>query len=407
MNKCDVFIWEQKVGQLLEVNERIYFKYSPDFNLNISPIKMPPSPQQYGFKNLEHQYGLPGVFYECLPDSFGMDIINDYFEKVEKNYEPTIIDKLLFIGNARLGALRFEPSYQSAQSPSEIIINAKELYTKAKHITQNKSYDASEILEVYQSFSPLGGARAKALVGFSKETKMFYVGANPLQKGFVPSIVKLDERALGKPSTQTINEFIIMKCAQSVGIDIPDIYLLHDNGYDHFIIERFDINKEERVHRASISSLNDYNFKQKWYGYEHIFRTMVFLNLPEAQMSEMYRRMVFNYVYNNHDDHLKNHSLVMNSSGEWSLSKAYDITYLKSAGHMNQWLLINGKKSSQVTKQDFIDIAKLFKIKNSDDIIDEVENGADYLKQLVSEYMPDDYQGEAMLADINFLHKKI
>lgn len=386
MNKCDVYIWDKHVGQLVQVNENIYFKYSQNFLLNISPINMPPSPQQYSFKGLDFQYCLPGVFYESLPDNFGMGIIDDYFEKIEQNYEPTIIDKLLFIGESRLGALRFEPSYASNKSPSEVILGAKELYEKAKELIVNRRYDANELLEVFQSFSPIGGARAKALIGYKQEHNSFYVGKDIVKNGYVPSIIKFDERAIGKASSQTINEFVTMSCAHAAGINIPPIHLLKDGEFSHFIIERFDINaSHDRLHRASISSLNDFNYKEKIYGYDNIFQTMLFLNLSAVEREQMYRRMVFNYIFNNHDDHLKNHSLLMSHSGEWSLSPAYDITYSNYAGNLNQWLRINGKKSSLVTLEDFDEIAKRFDIKKHRDIIDEVESSRIVLQNLIEE----------------------
>lgn len=407
MNTCDVYIWEQCIGQLVHVNENIYFKYLPDVSLNISPLKMPPSPQQYSFKGVGFQYGLPGVFYECLPDDFGMEIIDDYFMQIELNYEPSVIDKLLFIGESRLGALKFEPSYASKESPSEIILGAKELYLKAKELIVNKRYDANELLEVFQSFSPLGGARAKALVGYNATNESFYLGRDIIKEGYVPSIIKFDERALGKVTSQTMNEYIMMKCAQSAGIDIPAIYLLHEGEYTHFVIERFDIDSSrERLHRTSVSSLNNFNFRSKLYGYDHIFRTMLFLGLPSLHIEQMYRRMVFNYIFNNHDDHLKNHSLLMNKQGEWFLSPAYDITFLNHAGHINQWLLINGKKSMQVTLKDFDEIAHRYGVKNHKEIIREVESSKETLKELISQYLPhSDLMGEMMLVTSKTLLK--
>lgn len=407
MNKCDVYIWGKYIGQLIQVNENIYFKYSPDFSLNVSPLKMPPSPQQYSFSGVSFQYGLPGVFYECLPDDFGMEIIDDYFMQVESNYELSIIDKLLFVGESRLGALQFEPSYTSKDSPSEIILGAKELYSKAKELIVNKRYDANELLEVFQSFSPLGGARAKALLGYNSTNKSFYLGRNIIKADYTPSIIKFDERALGKTTSQTINEYIMMQCAQSAGIEIPNIHLLHDGEYTHFIIERFDVDSShERLHRSSISSLNDFNFRSKLYGYDHIFRTMMFLNLPAPQIEQMYRRMVFNYIFNNHDDHLKNHSLLMDKHGEWFLSPAYDITFLNHAGHMNQWLLINGKKSMQATLEDFDEMAKRYGIKKHRAIINEVELSKGALRDLINQHLPDsDVMGEMMLETSKILLK--
>jgi serine/threonine-protein kinase HipA len=127
------------------------------------------------------------------------------------------------------------------------------------------------------------------------------------------------------------------------------------------------------------------------------------LMLRKKEFEEMFRRMVFNYVYNNHDDHLKNHSFLMNKSGEWHLAPAYDITYLNTIGHMNNFLKINGKQSKNVTLEDFMEIAKRHDIKKPEKIIEEVENGIGFFISSVHEHMKNSLDSEFMIKNVNYL----
>jgi serine/threonine-protein kinase HipA len=258
---------------------------------------------------------------------------------------------------------------------------------------------------IYKSFSPAGGARAKAIVGYSKKENTFCIGKLCDYKKFTPSIIKFDERIIGKTYSLALNEFIMMSTARHIGINTPNFYLSKDGKFTHFVIERFDIKNGFKLHRATISSLNDYNFKDKSYGYDHVFRTMEKMQLKKEDFSQMFKRMIFNFVYNNHDDHLKNHSLLMNKEGEWSLSPAYDITYLKAAGHMSNWLKINGKSSKFVEYNDFKEIAKRHDIKNYNQIIKDVENGVDYFKKMIKCHISKTIEGEMMLTELNYIQK--
>lgn len=407
MKKCDVYIWDKFVGQLLFLEDNIYFKYAENFDLQISPIKMPLSRGQYSFKNLDYQYNLPGVFYESLPDKFGMEVMDDYFFQANLSEEPTVIDKLLFVGDVALGALSYKPSYEVKNNENILFLGAKELQNKAKSLASEARYSASELMEVYKSFSPAGGARAKAIVGYNKESEMFCLGSKYEKQQFVPSIIKFDERIFGKTNNFTINEFVMMSTASHVGISTPNFHLCKDENYIHFVIERFDIDKNgELLHKVSMSSLNDYNFLDKSFGYEHIFRSMEKLQLSKSDFEEMFRRMVFNFVYNNHDDHLKNHAFLMNKKGEWSLAPAYDLTYIKSAGNMSNFLRINGKKSKDVNENDFIEIALRHGIKNYSTIIKEVEEGVKYFANQISKFLGDNNEAEFMLSGVNFLTDK-
>ncbi len=374
---------------MILVNGVVYFRYDKDFKMDISPLYLGLSKSQYSFKELDFQHSIAGVFADSLPDSFGMKIIDGYFERNYTNFEQNIIDKLLFIGDVSLGALSYRPAIESVKSKN-IPLELKDAKSLEKSILSENSFSSIRIaIDMYKSFSSAGGARQKLILNYSKKENKFYIGKE--KKKYKSLIVKIDESDKPHYGADAITEFIYSKCAKKCGVNIPRTYLFEDdNAYKHFAIERFDIDKEnQRVHAHTLSGLLHIE-KSKRMDYLEIMKIVkLYLLVPQEDIEEMYRRMVFNFVYNNNDDHLKNYSFLMSKDGKWRLSPAYDLTYNNTNGQRVMTLNINGKTSDKATLKDFEKVAKELLVKNYQGIIKEVLASEKLFVNLLYEMMYD------------------
>jgi len=375
------------VGEMVLVNGVVYFRYDKNFKMDISPLYLELSKSQYSFKELDFQHAIAGVFADSLPDSFGMKIIDGYFQRNHTNFEPNIIDKLLFIGDVSLGALSYKPAIETIKSKN-IPLELKNAKSLEKSILSENSFSSIRIaIDMYKSFSPAGGARQKLILNYSKKEDKFYIGKE--KKKYKSLIVKIDESDKPHYGIDATTEFIYSKCAKKCGINIPKTYLFEDdNGYKHFAIERFDIDKEnQRVHAHTLAGLLHVE-KSKRMDYIDIMKIVkLYLLVPQEDIEEMYRRMVFNFVYNNNDDHLKNYSFLMSKDGSWRLSPAYDLMYNNTNGQRVMMLSINNKMSNKVTLTDFNIVAKEIAIENYKNIIKKVLASEKLFMSLLDEMM--------------------
>ncbi len=385
--RCLIYIWDMLVGEMILVKNIVYFKYDKEFKMNISPLYLELSKVQYSFERLDYQHSIAGVFSDSLPDSFGMKIIDGYFERNYKKFEPNIIDKLLFIGDVSLGALSYKPAIDTIKSKN-IPIELKDAKVLKKSILEKNSFSSIRIaIDMYKSFSPAGGARQKMILNYNKKDNKFYIGKE--KKKYKSLIVKIDESDSPRYGADAITEYIYSKVAKECGINITKTYLFEDeDGYKHFAIERFDIDKNNnRLHAHTLSGLLHLE-KSKRMDYIDIMKVVkLHLSVPEEDIQEMYRRMIFNYVYNNNDDHLKNYSFLMNKNGEWRLSPAYDLMYNNTNGQRVMMLNINNKISDEVSYSDFEEVAKELNIENYKSIIKKVLNSEKLFINLLNEMM--------------------
>ncbi len=386
-DRCLIYIWDILVGEMVLVKDIVYFKYDKEFKMNISPLYLELSKAQYSFEGLDFQHSIAGVFADSLPDSFGMKVIDGYFERNYKRFEPNIIDKLLFIGDVTLGALSYKPAIDTIKSKN-IPIELKDTKALKKSILEKNSFSSIRIaIDMYKSFSPAGGARQKMILNYNKKENQFYIGKE--KKKHKALIVKIDESDSSGYGADAITEFIYSKIAKKCGINITKTYLFEDeDGYKHFAIERFDIDKDNnRLHAHTLAGLLHIE-KSKRVDYIDIMKVAkLYLSLPQEDIEEMYRRMVFNYVYNNNDDHLKNYSFLMNKNGEWRLSPAYDLMYNNTNGQRVMMLNINNKISDEVSYSDFEEVAKELNIENYKSIIKKVLNSEKLFINLLNEMM--------------------
>ena len=386
-SKCSVYLWDKLVGEMILVKEKIYFKYDSSFDMEISPLSLPLSQTQYEFSTYTFQESIAGVFSDSLPDSFGMKIIQNYFSREYENYNPNTIDKLLFIGDVSLGALSYRPAIGHSQKVNVPIVLSDAKKYKKEILQQNSYSSLRELIDMYKSFSPAGGARQKMILSHNIEKHNFYIGE--ARKGDISLIVKIDESSTPNELVDTSVEFIYSKLARKCEINMPNTYLFEDDdGFKHFAIQRFDIDPDgERLHVHTLAGLLNFEKSTKLDYEKFMFIAKKHLFVSQEDIQEIFRRMIFNYVYNNNDDHLKNHSFIMSKKGKWRLSPAYDLMYNNTNGQREMMMSINSKSSHDVKYNDFKVLAKSYKVENYREIIEKVLASKKYFEILLDKYL--------------------
>ncbi|MDD2789792.1 MAG: type II toxin-antitoxin system HipA family toxin [Sulfurimonas sp.] len=384
--EVDVYLYEQKIGTMLMHTGRIYFEYDNGFKqsgLEISPLKLntkkiigaytnPDSPDLYR--------GMPGVFFQSLPDKHGMPFIDRYFEKQGISADKvTLLQKLTFIADRGMGALEYKPQEHQEIIDAAIALNAKELREEMKQVLEDdkKSTMIAAFMNIVNNASPIGGARPKMLIAYNKKTGEIRSNSACLEDGFVRSILKFDE---SYPNAEGINEsieltkleYLHMSLAQECGITIPDMILIEEDREHHLIFARYDRDENDaKVHVCSAAGLmhKDISIPQVM-SYEELLKLTNLICKSQTDVVEMFRRMVFNALSFNVDDHAKNFEFMMDRFGQWRLAPAYDVTYSKGA--IKEHLTTINGKSSKFTIDDFLSVAKknLINEKEAKKIID-------------------------------------
>ncbi len=383
--EVEAFIFGKKIGTILLKDGIVYFEYDKEFktsNLEISPLKLPFSLNGV-YTNNEDRYfeGLAGVFHDTLPDKFGTKVIERYFES--KNIPPhelTVIQKLIFVGDKSIGAITYKPvAHKIEEEKNNELIELQNFYENAKKIISGDAIEVvDEMLNFMDSAASAGGARAKAIIGYNCKTQELISGVKrELKKDFDHYLIKFDiQKNDGRSSDYTKLEYIYMNMAKEVGIDVPKIELLTHGNLAHYLIKRFDRVNSEALHLHSVAGLTHTNFNiPMHYSYDELLRLTRYLTGSQQDVNEQFKRMIFNIVGRNQDDHAKNFAFMMNKNGIWNLSPAFDITYSNGTGYTkNHQLSLNGK-TNNFTLNDILQLAKKHSIK---------ENIAkEYLEQIV------------------------
>lgn len=397
ITKCDVYIWESKLGTLFEIDKQIYFEFDKNCQYNISPFVFEDiDTTRYNFSHLNFNQKLAGVFADSLPDRYGTKIMDKYF--MNKRLNPTPIDRLMFIGEDGLGALKYKPSLDDTYNADSLsqISDIKELYNQSKIILRDEIDISTYNRNLIISNASAGGARAKATIMYNPLTNKCTTYNNfskheNLQDGFVHAIVKFDELGNNtdlKDVDDVKIEYVYSKLARLCDIDMPKTYLTPDDGdgKQHFVIERFDNIAGEPLHLHSLAGLYNHNFEEML-DYDDLFRITHLLDCT-ADKKEIYKRMVFNYVFKNQDDHTKNFSFLMDQNQQWRFSPAYDLMYNNGKKFtFENRMSFDGKLGSEVTIKEFESLAKTHGIDNYLEIIQTIQDVKNiYLKNLLGEY---------------------
>lgn len=400
---AEVKIWGQLVGAVRwDQNQHLgFFEYDPDFikkGWDLSPLKMPISngARIYSFPELrpgradtEDTFkGLPGLLSDALPDKYGNRLINVWLAqqgRASNSMNP--VEKLCFIGTRGMGALEFEPAQIKTNKTTfsieldSLVAVAKKMLTQREDFLTNVGKDEEKAMhEILKIGTSAGGARPKAVIAYNPKTKDVRSGQGNVPKGFEHWLIKLDGvsgEQFGESSGWGRVEYAYYLMAKDCGINISTCQLLEENGRAHFMTKRFDREENTKHHLQSLCGLQHFDFNDMYgYSYEQVFQTMRQLRLTYPEAEEMFRRMVFNVLATNYDDHTKNFSFLLKKDKPWTLSPAYDLCF--AFDETNHWvnkqtLSINGKRLD-ITKSDLMTIAKANNIKKGEQIIENINN---------------------------------
>lgn len=356
-----IHLFGKHIATMYDDNGRIYLEQVNAGAHFASPISISKDISQIETTKLPE--GVAGFIHDALPGEYGDNVMEKFYLRHEGR-EPRVIDKLLFIGDRSLGALSFRP--ESQRDDTEHTLQLRELFDMSKEIKEGVVSATSDYLMI-AAHSVAGGARSKAVVGVNLQNKQIYLGHRhgSLPDDFMRAIVKYDDTPEQKHSEYTKLEYIYSILAKESGINMSDTYLMQDNGRLHFVTKRFDHTDTERYHIHSLAGLlhSDYKIPRSL-GYDDLFRTAIALG-AKKDIPQLFKQMIFNYMFVNQDDHSKNFSFMMGESGEWRATPAYDLTFAKGKKlTVEHQLKLNGKNMSTATLEDFAAIAKRYKIGN-------------------------------------------
>lgn len=402
--EAEVRLWGETVGALVELESgRVLFEYADEFRrrgLEISPIHLPTDragPQSFDeLRRMPAFEGLPGVFADALPDAFGRRVIRAYYgARGESERAMSPVQRLLYVGERALGALSFHPAEElPARRAEQESLEVAALAHDARRIVRGDPDVA--IPEIYRIGSSAGGQRPKAIVHYQPKTKTIRSGGTSLEPGEVACIVKFDgvEGAddLGSPQHYNRVEAAYGDMARTAGVDMHPIDVLGSDGYAHLLVHRFDTKDGERLHQHTLGGMIHVDYNEPGASsYEEYLRTMLRLGMTYDALRQAYRRMVFNVLAVNQDDHVKNLSFHMHPSGEWSLTPAYDITFAFGAGWTANHQMRIRDKTRGITNDDLLAVAKEFGIKKPERILDQTRSAlADWERFAASYEVPTD-----------------
>ncbi|PCJ83764.1 MAG: toxin HipA [Flavobacteriales bacterium] len=400
---AEVKIWGGLVGAVRwDTSKQLAsFQYDEKFlskGHDLSPIKMPikNGNRIYSFPELRKAQdeqiatfkGLPGMLADALPDKYGNQLINIW---LAQNGRPpnsmNPVEQLCFIGVRGMGALEFEPTQLKAgKQPFAIEIKslvevAQKMLSNRENFEVNLREDEQKAMnEILKIGTSAGGARPKAVIAFNKKTGEIRSGQTIIPKGFEHWLLKLDgvsDAQFGSSHGFGRVEYTYYLMARDCNVQMMVCELLEENGRAHFMTKRFDREGNDIKHHVqTFCGIQHFDYNSLYgYSYEQLFQTMRTLKMTYPEAEQMFRRMVFNVMATNYDDHTKNFSFRLKQNGKWELSPAYDVCY--SYDPKNVWvnqhtLSINGKHK-EINKSDLMTIANAINIKKGDKIIEEIK----------------------------------
>ena len=395
-----VTLWGQTVGAVswLEDRQLGIFEYDEAFlntGLDISPIHM----SLFGARSGDGRFlfpvlrkdtflGLPGLLADALPDKFGNSIINAWLARNGRDsasFSP--VERLCYTGKRAMGALEFSPAVVKAYDRA-VPVEISELVQLAQNVMNQRTLrgvqlsaagntNENTIIDILRVGTSAGGARPKAVIAINDRGNVIS-GQAKAPAGYDYWLLKFDgvtDLELGEPGGYGRIEYAYYLMAKQAGINITDCKLLEENDRAHFMTRRFDRQNGQKLHMQSLCGIAHYDFNIAGaYSYEQAFEVMRKLRMSKADAAQQYRRMLFNVIARNQDDHTKNIAFLMGPDGKWTLSPAYDVTY--SHNPAGRWtnqhqMSINGKRD-HFSRNDLISIGKSISLSRPENILDEV-----------------------------------
>ena len=364
--KVNLYLFNQYIADIYQIDDRVYLRQFNSSAHRASPISITQEIQDIETTSLIFQERVAGFVSDSLPGNFGNEILDKFFEQNNSGEKPTIIEKLLFIGNKGLGALEFRPAHKFDET-TQIILALKDIYEEVKKLKRGDDYRSIHSAFLVSAHSFVGGARSKAVIAVNIDTNEVYLGDRTKEPptGFIPAIVKYDDTVGGDENKSTYSklEYIYYHLAKESGIEMMECYLLESENKHHFVTKRFDIEDGKRYHIHSLAGLLhiDYNIPRT-VGYEELLRVAVKLGAIES-LKQLFLQMLFNYMFVNQDDHARNFSFMCGEDYKWRATPAYDITFAKGIKQTKEHQLsLYSKALSAITLQDIVALATEFSI---------------------------------------------
>lgn len=368
---AEVRLWGSRIGavSLEDGAQTAAFAYEPAFigsGIQPAPLMMPLKAGVFSFPDLPVRsfHGLPGMLADALPDKYGNVLIDAWLATQGRRPESfNAVERLCYTGRRGMGALEFAPMAGPRRRVSSrididaLVTLASEVLThrhdlRASFADEDRADALRDILSVGTS---AGGARAKAVIAWNPDTNEVRSGQVEAGAGFGYWLLKFDgvsgnrDKELADPMGYGAVEHAYGRMAAAAGIDVAESRLLEEGGRRHFMSKRFDrLEGGGKLHMQSLAAIAHLDFNDPVANsYEQALFTMRRLGLPMAQLEEQFRRMVFNVLARNQDDHVKNIAFLMDRAGRWRLSPAFDITW--SYNPDGEWtsrhqMSINGKR---------------------------------------------------------------
>ena len=391
--RIEVHVWDRFVGAAaLDPSLGYYvFAYDREFGrsgLQLAPLHMPAdeSEMPFVFTDLpEATYRrLPAMLADALPDEFGNALIDKYMaERGIPKTHISALDRLAYMGKRAMGALEFKPA-RGPRTKIPTALEMRELVEVARKFLSGNLHEDSETEAALRSIIEIGssanGARAKAVIGWNPATSEVRSGQFDLLPGFEHWLLKFDgmglDRELGESRDYGRIEYAYSLMAKAAGIDVPETRLLEENGRAHFMTKRFDREDDgSKHHLQSLCAMDHLDFKKKSaHSYEQLFLVMRQLKLGHNAEVEAFRRLAFNVMARNCDDHAKNTSFLLPQDGAWRLSPAYDLTFAHNpAGEWtNQHLMSVNGKFDEIRREDCLALAARFGVGEAKTLLSEV-----------------------------------
>lgn len=352
MSVARVVLWGTRIGAVrwLEDRDVAEFQFEPAFlasGIEVAPRAMPLGSQVYRFPSLPKAsfYGLPGLLADSLPDRFGSAVLDAWLAaqgRLPASLNP--VERLCYVGRRGMGALEYEPTLDDAPQHESERIEVAALVELADAILADRQSLATKLDEggaaravrdILQVGTSAGGARAKAVIAWNPETGEVRSGQADAPEGFTHWLLKFDgvhhnrDRELLDPQGYGLIEYAYSQMALAAGISMSECRILQEGGRHHFVTRRFDRGSDGRKrHMQTLGALAHFDYHHAGgHSYEEAMLEMRALGLPDGEIEELYRRMVFNLLARNQDDHVKNIAFLMDRRGQWSLAPAYDLTY--------------------------------------------------------------------------------
>jgi serine/threonine-protein kinase HipA len=366
----EVFAWGRRVGAVaLDPSTGWYaFAYDPEWvadGVELAPLHMPLRVEPYQFPGLPREtfHGLPPMLADALPDAFGNALVDRWM--AEHSVAPgaiTALDRLAYASNRAMGALEFHPPARSEQDDAPTAVQLADLVLAARGVVQgdlstdeNARMALRELIHVGTS---AGGARPKAIVAFNPQTSQIRSPYGTEVEGFEQWLIKLDGVSshgldghgsdLGEGTPYGRIEYAYFLMAQAAEIDMMPCRLLAEGPRRHFMTMRFDRGSGgERIHVMSLCAMAHLDFNLVGaHSYDQYLQTVSLLNLGAVALQQAFRRMVFNVMAVNRDDHTKNFSFLRRKGGPWELAPAFDMAHAyrpDSVWNQKHLMSVNGK----------------------------------------------------------------